>query len=177
MTSPITPHTSQSFWALERSVAELTHTPLKFLTSVTGLVAIYCASCLQRPRPRNWTVPPIIIRPACHCDLIKSLMTDAREVGASRISLTCCKSGCTVLLAASIDSSAGEVYAEAKPTIMDPKDTDRAAMTCNKHNSTIVNNTQNSFWWDLRFSRRRVWRFRDVAPCSLVEIGRRFIDA
>jgi hypothetical protein len=31
-----------------------------------------------------------------------------------------------------MDSRAGEVYAEANPTSMDPKETDKAAMTCNK---------------------------------------------
>jgi hypothetical protein len=35
--------------------------------------------------------------------------------------------------------------------------------------------------WDYRFSRRRVWRWQtalwDIAPCSLVEVDRRFKGA
>jgi hypothetical protein len=55
-----------------------------------------------------------------------------------RTSLTCCRSGCTVLLGSAIDTRAGDVYAEANPTTMDPKDTDKAAITCNRHIKVLL---------------------------------------
>jgi hypothetical protein len=46
---------------------------------------------------------------AWHCDLILYLKTSAWRVGKDRTTLTCCRSGCTVLLASAIDTRAGDV--------------------------------------------------------------------
>jgi hypothetical protein len=43
-------------WTRSQVVVELTHTPLHFLTSFTGLIQIYCGSPLQQSRSINWTV-------------------------------------------------------------------------------------------------------------------------
>jgi len=43
----------------------------------------------------------------------------------------------------------------------------------------MIHFKQTLFMWDFRFSRWRVWRWEpsDIAPCSLVEVDRRFRGA